>query len=490
MNKHIIVVGAGIAGLTAGIYARRCGFDVTMIEQHSIVGGMCTSWKRKGYLFEGAMHWLTGSKPGSGIHQIWLDTGALADGVDISLDDPFTGVEYNGETVYLYRDIEKTTAGLLRLSPEDAPLIRRLVKEVKALSKMDMPIFDVKGVKTKNLQKMSLGFLFKILPALPTMGRTSNISVKEYIAQFSHPAIRQLLQVVPGEYQASSLLFTLATLYKGDGGHPAGGSLPFVKRMEKTFRDLGGTLLLKSKVDKVMIQNGTVTGVWLADRVLNANTVIVTQETIAANNALFDVPLQAPWLNFICKNAKSTIFNCVCLGVKAKLPAVIPTWTLKTPIFYAGKTITTLSFHSYSGHGYAPEGCTALTTGFLDDTYDFWRQAKEEGRYAAEKEALGVQVVAALNEKYPETTGRVEIIDVATPLTYERYTGAYRGAWMTPIGTGEKMQNYLGIVDNVQGLYFAGHRLRPPGGLPAAAASGRDAIQLVCKQYGATFYSN
>jgi phytoene dehydrogenase-like protein len=44
-----MVIGAGIAGLTAGIYAARSGFDVTIIEQHSIVGGMCTSWKRKGY---------------------------------------------------------------------------------------------------------------------------------------------------------------------------------------------------------------------------------------------------------------------------------------------------------------------------------------------------------------------------------------------------------------------------------------------------------
>jgi len=77
VSKKIIIVGAGIAGLTAGIYARRSGFDVTLIEKHSISGGMCTSWKRKGYLFEGAMHWLTGSSPKTKIHKIWRDTGAL-----------------------------------------------------------------------------------------------------------------------------------------------------------------------------------------------------------------------------------------------------------------------------------------------------------------------------------------------------------------------------------------------------------------------------
>ena len=60
-SKRVIIVGAGISGLTAGIYARRSGFDVTILESHNISGGLSTSWKRKGYLFEGGMHWLTGS---------------------------------------------------------------------------------------------------------------------------------------------------------------------------------------------------------------------------------------------------------------------------------------------------------------------------------------------------------------------------------------------------------------------------------------------
>ena len=54
--KKLIVIGGGIAGLSAGIYAQKCGFDTTIFESHSISGGNCTSWKRGGYLFEGGMH--------------------------------------------------------------------------------------------------------------------------------------------------------------------------------------------------------------------------------------------------------------------------------------------------------------------------------------------------------------------------------------------------------------------------------------------------
>ena len=50
--KKVIIIGGGIAGLSAGVYARRSGFDVTILEQHTIPGGNSTSWKRDGYLFE------------------------------------------------------------------------------------------------------------------------------------------------------------------------------------------------------------------------------------------------------------------------------------------------------------------------------------------------------------------------------------------------------------------------------------------------------
>ena len=62
MEKHsVVVIGAGIAGLSAAVYLQRSGFDVTICEQHRIPGGLSTGWSRKGYFFEGGMHWLTGS---------------------------------------------------------------------------------------------------------------------------------------------------------------------------------------------------------------------------------------------------------------------------------------------------------------------------------------------------------------------------------------------------------------------------------------------
>jgi len=487
--KNIVVIGAGISGLSAAIYAQRSGFEVTLCEQNSVAGGVCTSWKRKGYLFEGAVHWMTGSSPKTALYQLWKETGALNDGVKVFLHEPFQAVQWEGQTISLYRDIEKTAEQFLILSPRDKKQIRRLVSDVKAFSRMQLPVFDIKGVKAQNPKRLALLVaMLKLIPVFPALARLTKMSVKDFAAQFEHPAIRQLLNSFPDDYSAINLIATLATLAIGDGGYPEGGSLAMVDRMTKTFIDLGGKLLLKTKAKKVNIENGVVTGVTLENGTLNADAVIVTQETIAAIDQLFDIPLNEPWLTELCKNTKPTVCTFVCLGVRAELPPVHWVCSLEKPIAYAGTTLSKIDFYSYSGmEGFAPKGCTALTTALLGDTYHFWKKAKEEGRYEEEKKRLALQISQIVSRIYPQAEGHIEVMDIATPLTYERYTGAYHGSWMSVVNVGDKMKNYPGDLESVKGLYFAGHRLLYPGGLPVALASGRLAAQMVCRQFNRLF---
>jgi len=488
MGKKVIVIGGGISGLSAAIYARRSGFDVTLCEQHSIVGGMCTSWRRKGYLFEGAIHWLTGSSPKTQVYQMWKETGALGDTVKVYLHDVFRSIEWEGKILNLYRSIDKTAEHLLEFSPADEHEIHKLVKMVKILTRMEMPSMDIKGVKVQNPKRMALGSMFKMIPAFPIYARMNKLSCNDYFKQFKHPGIRKLLDFIPGGYSASSIIFTLATLETGDGGYPEGGSLAMTERMAQVFKGLGGKLLLNTKVNKVVIENGAVTGVKLENETLSADAAIVTQEIIAAHGSLFDTPLHDAWLQELREKTKPAVCIYISVGVRAQLPEIIPAWQLDEPIKYAGTEITEIGFGNYAGYeGYAPKGCTALTTAFMGDTYDFWKKAKEEGRYDEEKRVLAEQIRRAICRKYPQAEGNIEVIDIATPLTYERYTGAYHGSWMTIRGPGDKMKIYPGTVQGVSGLYFSGHRIISPGGLPSALAAGRMAAQMVCRQFDTVF---
>jgi len=539
--KNVVVIGAGISGLTAAIYAQRSGFDVTLCEQNSRAGGMCSSWMRKGYLFEGSIH-CTGSNPTTALYKLWKATGALGDNVKMYLPDIFHAVEWNGQVINLFRNIEKTVEQLAVMSPEDSKQLQRLVKDVKAFSCLQMPIFDIRGIKTKDPKRMTFNGLLKIMPALPRLARLHKVSCKKYLENFKHLGIRRLFRIIPDDYSSIGLIATLATwnmgdggfpeggslqmidrmvktfedlggkmLLKtkvekddyssigliatlatwnmGDGGFPEGGSLQMIDRMVKTFEDLGGKMLLKTKVEKVSIENGMLTGVVLPDKTLAADAVVITQETMAAIEQLFDIELNDAWLTKLRENTESVVCTFIGVGIRAKISQTpIPKWELEEPITYAGKTITEIGFQNYFGReGYAPEGCTTLTTTLTGDTYNFWKKAKEEGCYEEEKRKLADQLCRVICQKFPQSTGNIEVIDIATPLTYERYTGAYHGSWMSITGLGKKMRTYPGFLKNIRGVYFAGHRLMTPGGFPVALYSGYKAAQMVCRQFDAIF---
>ncbi|NLD63201.1 MAG: NAD(P)-binding protein, partial [Bacteroidales bacterium] len=74
-EKSMIIIGAGFAGLAAGIYGRLNGYKTRIFEMHSLPGGLCTSWKRNGYTFDACIHWLVGSSPESNMYRMWEETG-------------------------------------------------------------------------------------------------------------------------------------------------------------------------------------------------------------------------------------------------------------------------------------------------------------------------------------------------------------------------------------------------------------------------------
>lgn len=107
-------------------------------------------------------------------------------------------------------------------------------------------------------------------------------------------------------------------------------------------------------------------------------------------------------------------------------------YPLKRPFNYFGRQQNTIGFNNYAQYeGYAPTGCTALTCFLAGDTYDEWKSAKTDGTYKEKKANLASTVIDRLAEVVPETEGKVEVWDVATPLTYERYCGTWRGSWMS-----------------------------------------------------------
>ncbi len=194
--KKLAVVGAGVSGMTAAIYCLKCGFDVTVYEQHSRSGGLCSSWERNGYVFEGAIRWINDSAKTDPIYRLWRDTGILGDDIKIYRTDPYFVYDYKGTNIYLYRDIDKLKMHWLEISPEDKKAIETLYRDIQAMRTLKIPLMDIPGLKTNKKNPIDIPLLVKMVPGLLKTLRLSKYSTKEYAAAFKHPGLRKIL----GEY--------------------------------------------------------------------------------------------------------------------------------------------------------------------------------------------------------------------------------------------------------------------------------------------------
>lgn len=492
MKRKVIVIGGGIAGLSAGVYAQRCGFDVTVLESHSIVGGNCTSWKRKGYLFEGGMHWLSGSNTNDPTNKLWRTVGALDDSVTIHYPEPFMEYNHNGTPIRFYRNVDITEKHLISVAPADEKEIRRLCDNIRKVKNLAMPVADIRGVKVTQKPHPPFGLMFTAISAMRLIKSFANVSRDEYTNRFSHEGLRNLIRSCTHDRMGvAPLFFTLGTLARGDGGFPECGSLPFVERIVKTFTQSGGTLLLNTPAERVVIENGAAVGVLAGGKRIQADAVIVTADTLVIDH-LFEKPLSSPWLDEMRKVTEPTMNVLLSFGIDVDLKNYNKVCIFKPdkPIHIDKQIFEYISLTNYARDPvYSPEGKTALTVSLPGDTYDFWLKAKEKGRYEEEKKKLADVVLEALASYMPEIKDHVEVCDVATPLTYVRYCGNWKGSWMTDMTKDIKMKEYPAVIKGLSGAYFAGQRMMPPGGLPVALMSGRTAVQYLCRDTKTVFVS-
>ena len=97
------------------------GYTTRIFEMHNIPGGLCTSWKRRGYTFDACLHWLMGSRSGV-FHRFYDELGAVQ-GRRMFDPQEFVRIEGDeGKTLILHADIDQLEQHLKELSPDDAAL--------------------------------------------------------------------------------------------------------------------------------------------------------------------------------------------------------------------------------------------------------------------------------------------------------------------------------------------------------------------------------
>jgi len=138
--KKVIIIGGGIAGLSTGCYMQMNDYDCQILEMSQNPGGLCTAWKRKGYTFDGCIHWLVGSSPTEELYKLWQELGVIKSNNFINFDDAGRYEDGSGKVFTLYTDFGKLREEIMRFAPEDIETIDEFISAVKEISKYKMPI--------------------------------------------------------------------------------------------------------------------------------------------------------------------------------------------------------------------------------------------------------------------------------------------------------------------------------------------------------------
>jgi phytoene dehydrogenase-like protein len=495
-DRSILIIGAGIAGLPAGCYAQMNGYRTKIFEVHAIPGGVCTLWKRQGYTFDGCIHHLAGCTPGTNLYHMWQELGVMPRDLIypkevVRVEDP------GGKVLTVHADLDRLADQLVQLSPADAKVIDSYVRAARACRRFDMLELAVAGPRD----------IARALPVVLSGRRWLRETMASAARSFSDPFLRRAFPLILYDEPDNPMAPHLNLLVQCEPhgfGWPAGGSLQFAMDIERRYRALGGKVHYRAQVEKVLVEDvrgrrtrksDHAVGVRLADgSEYRADVVVSTTYGRATVYGLLD----GRYTDERIRAAYSVPVDEVVMGLHVSLgvardlsgepPAIV--LLLPQPVEIAGRTYERLSLELFGfDPSMAPPDKGVLKV-VLKTSYAYWQELhRDPERYRAEKERVVAIVLDQLEPRFPGLRGEVEVTDVATPVTIERYTGngqAFQGSLGIPLAG---LLAGRGIVRTLPGLadfYMVGQWAGFPG-LPWVAGMGRSLVQHLCRHNGRPF---
>jgi phytoene dehydrogenase-like protein len=123
----------------------------------------------------------------------------------------------------------------------------------------------------------------------------------------------------------------------------------------------------------------------------------------------------------------------------------------------------------------------------LESDYEYCKKLHENKTvYEQTKDEILRTVIEQLEQRFPGITSQVEMTDVSTPMTFERYTGnwkaSFEGWLITPQNANVLMKPMSQLLPGLRNFYMCGQWVEPGGGLPTGVMSGRRLIKHICKE--------
>ncbi len=514
----VIVIGAGLAGLSCAAHLAKTGKRVIVLEQHSRPGGLWSSFSRQGVIFDISTHWVTDPQA---VNRMLEALGARpVDFVQLEHLGRYVGPPVSGGSagtagapappraaaaipawdILVGPDVEAFKGSVRASFPAVTDkALSRLVQTALDVSRLfdSLPTFSPELAPLRT--RLRAGF--KLLPHLPHLRRLTRTPAEDFFAElFPGDGLSGLraalytLAPIPGMPAAGPLMI-LGTGLRGRAYSPRGGSQALAEAFAGAALNSGAEIRYSRKVVSILTAGRAIRGVSLNDgSVLTASSVV---STVDAKQTFYRLlgrgQIPDSYKRLLERQPVSEPYGLISL-VTTLDPAALGfdgTDVFVCPSADVPRALESkepedcaflLAFPQYAEPGANPafRGLQVVVPAAWAwrEYWKTWPTLEREDAYSALKKEWSDTIIPRVQEYFPRLASHLVSVDIATPITFYRYTLNTEGA---PVGWHYKSRHrWKQRVPFLKGLYQAGHWVGPSGAVPVTR-SGKWAAELVMR---------
>lgn len=518
-NYDVVIIGGGLGGLVSGAKLSKEGKKVLLLEQHIVVGGCATTYKRKGYTIEVGLHELDGLDKKDLKTKVFKDLGVFDNIEFIKLPEFYRFKSKDLDIVMPDNDSEAIEL-LSKKFPSEVRGIKKYFKtmnkirneifrlpESKLLYILLQPVFPVFYPYLSVISSRTTKFFSLLHPLFYIFSMNKIFWRHRTIGGYLDSIIRDenlkllltanLKYYSDDPYKMSLLYFSVAqaSYYKG-GYYIKGGSQKLSDYLARVIRDNGGEVLLNSKVSEIKVKNefnrNKVCGVKYHKTTDSKKTYNVDCKIVISNSAISNVVKMLPTQigkslnNKLEKLENSISLLSIYICFKGRVKDLGNT-NYSTFIFGNTKSLKNVYSDSISrieerdfvfvdysqiDSGLCDEG-KSFGSICLVDYYKEWEGISDKA-YKKKKEEIAEAFLSRAETLLPGFKKSIYHYEVGTSKTIERYTlnpgGSVYGFSQTPSQSG--IYRFKNKISSIKNLYFASAWTMPGGGFSGAILSG------------------
>lgn len=459
-SYDVIIIGAGMSGLVCGAYLAKAGMRVLVAEQHDKPGGYCTSFKRKGFVFDAAAHSFGSYREGGNFRKIITEFG-IDKLIEIKRFDPSDVVVTPDFTLSFFNDIPKTVSHLSTIFPDEKGNIARYYN---FLTKLDQ--FSAIKLKDKTFADL-----------LKTFFKDARLINSFSVPVFGNGGLPpSLIHAFTGAKIFAEFLI--------DGGYyPDGDMQSLPNSFDYIIKQYRGTILYKTLVKEILLNNGKASGVKLQNNESYFSKYVVSACDITQTfQKLLGPEITGTSLNDKLQQTLPSLSTFILyIGIDRPFTGLpqegTNVWNL--PYYDLDRLYTYVrdgDFQNISGFMFrvSPDKKTILA--FFPasfETASFWREHKKE---------IEQDFLKRVQTFIPGLKEHLSYLDAASPLTLYNYTLNHKGANYGWAALRSQLFDPLFRQKSfVKNLYLTGHWTSQTHGIPGVAYLGYNTAKLILK---------